>query len=246
MSVNVSGDYQATLQFITVDKNELIVLLNTSKEFKYQGLDVQELNKLMIAKGKAAGRKDISAVMADIKTICMWIIMRGTNVSPKGKAMNSTSQNGKKTIETLLGIYSVKRTGKPQGPEDITMGRIASTYPHIILGIRVSLLSDSTTESSVRMIGTSLIPLSARFPTFGALIPKEGTDAETMYTEWVDWAITFDAVINQDKKNPENVRKYAEIMRMNSPLEDKMRKNAIAIIRKDPSFATSSWATLDF
>jgi len=243
MATQAGQDYTNTLTFATINDKELTELLNGSKEFKYQGLDVQELNKLMLARGKKSGRKPAD-VMADVRTLCMWIIMRGTNIEPKGKAINSTSANGKRTIETLIGIYDITRSGKPKGPEIITMGRLASTYPHIILGIRVSLLASDQSANLVRMIGGGEIPRSARFPTFAALIPLNGDGFDTIYSDWLEWADSFDAVINGDKKNPANVRKYADIMRNNSPLDDKQRENMLLLMKKDPSYAGSSWEKL--
>jgi hypothetical protein len=241
--MSIGREYSDTLQFITMDATELKALLTESKEFKYQGLDVQDLNKEMLNRGKTKAKKSAGEVMADVRTLCMWIIMRGTNIDLQGKALKSTNPEGRKTIENLIVIYSLKRTGKPKGTTDITMGRIASTYPHIILGIRTSLLINEPSKSLVRLIGLENIAEAARFPTFAALIPLD-EEYNEMFDDWLLWANSFDSIINGDKRNDASVLKYAMIMRKNNPMDTKMRRNAlVGTLLKDPTLS-SEWRKL--
>jgi hypothetical protein len=214
-------EYEGTIEWIRIDDTEFGNILKTANNFKYQGLDVTIMNKLMLAHGTAAG-KSAKEVRNDVFNLCMWITMRGTQIGMGTKAYKSTSSTGQMLINALATVYKIQTQKNPKGNDVITMGRLASTYPHVILEVRFRMIDGGAGE--VRVVGTlpDGLPIYLAFPTAGALIPQ-GNNGLILYGLWLDWAISFDATINT-VADSEKVRKYAEIMHRSSPIAENTRK----------------------
>jgi len=221
MNIN-QQNYEGTTSWSTLSKDDFIEVSKKSDIFKFQGLDVTYVHNLMVE--RATGENISSKTFQfHIKRICLWIVMRGTNIRLGENPYEKTSPEGRAEIDSYVKIYKLYRPKKPVKNDDISLSRLAATYPHVILDIRIHALASKL--PLMREIGVipDGLPVAYAFPTGAALIPKSST-YNTAFNNWLSWAYSFDGVIKGTEPDVEKVNKYANIMRMNSPLPDNVRE----------------------
>jgi hypothetical protein len=124
----------------------------------------------------------------EINDIIAFYVMRGTKTA---KALPKMEQEGRARMEAVIVKYSIKENA--QGPEDVTMGRIASIFPQVVAGFLL--------VGVARVIGK--VPTS---------LPKEYCsnqgpslmENETHKEAWISWFRSAHKVLNKGAKMSED------------------------------------------
>jgi hypothetical protein len=173
----------------------------------------------------------------DIIALLSYYIARGTTIQRRG-VQNSSTMSAQTTINTLLGRYRVQDnvTLNYKGKNVITISRVMNTFPEIV--------GKMFAKGLKAPIGTKgIIPKGLMFPGGAALIPASN-QFDWLYEKFLDWAVTFDKVINRlrrqaertaamannnppkgfdPKESRENQRSWSDIARTSGRMSDENR-----------------------
>jgi hypothetical protein len=159
-------------------------------------------------------------IIADIMTLLLWGVSRGTKVF-KLKTIARTNEKGRKIIDTLKVTYGI-RDHKPEAPTDITIGRLMATYP--------SKVAELLNKGYGRVVGEGGgdLPMFLKFPAAPSIIPS--TDG-ALYEAWLQWAITFDKIITDDPTPLATIKSYGEIAWKSGLHTDEERRTILDRLR---------------
>lgn len=168
-------------------------MMKTFALFAYTGFDWQAIVKAI------RGIEQDQAVRSnDMKTICQYVMSRGTNVK-KG-----TTQQARARIEGIMLKYKIQAklsASIVRDPQVLTLSRIVACHPHYCAYIMRATEHDGP-------VANCRLPKCLRFVGAAAIIPHT---QEKIFESYVEWAEKLDAIINPGKQNPENVRSYSRL-----------------------------------
>jgi hypothetical protein len=156
---------------------------------------------------------DAQTLLADIKLIAYLAIVRGTKHI---KAMTKMSTEGKGIVHELSTKYHIT-DHVPKTKEEVTIARIIGIIPKYC----ATLLKNN----KGRIIGTipQDLPHWLCFPMAPSIIP---TDMPLLYAKWLEWATSFNEIVNQGKDSG-RVDFYGKIIWHASYMEMNERKAAL-------------------
>jgi len=203
------------------------------EEFAYTGFNPKVTFKelMKIADG------NLKALTADVVKILTFVLIRGTRPD-RNRVKKTMSDQGAREIEALIERYKIKLETVPTKQEDISLGRIVATFPHLFAG----LIHRNIKNENLRLPGADkagLLPKQLMFPAAPALIPKSG-DWDYLFNDWAAYSANFSRIIN--KKTPrdnvndnksaglesKNQTAYGNIARNNSIFTDEQRANILS------------------
>jgi len=160
-----------------------------------------------------------------IKTVCMFYVCRGTNISNAGK-MSDTLAILIKTITSAFNLVHRKEEGK------------GKSLPSSVVTVqRIAIMRLPMTASFMQNYGSPIhqnikdFPKALCFFGAGSLIDPKN---ETMVKQYTDWCVEADAIINTTPK-PDQARKYA-MTAIKSPVFNlEFRKQARQKLGIDPA-----------
>lgn len=173
-------------------EDDNITALVTFDELAYVGYDPEATKKALAAGG---------FTVSDILTIIRLCLMRGTNIGEKFN--NKSTQPLKNAIQTLKN--KGLKTGTPAANNDLTIGRVLSTFAD--KAAKELVVNSDYYRIISKDVGN--IPHYLKFASGASLC----IDRDQL-REWKEWAKSFDKVINSksNKVNPDNVDIFGDIM----------------------------------
>lgn len=157
--------------------------------------------------------------------VLVYAATRGTKIMNGTKAYEKSDPVAKAQLNKWQVTFGLKGDASKAGPGDLTIGRIVSLMPHLMLAVQGKFGRTITPNTK--------IPLAWQFPGAAALFPRDSPYDES-FEDWLEWAISYDRVINQPTKefpdrkpNPENVKKFASFARNGTWVDEQVRKKAI-------------------
>jgi hypothetical protein len=212
-------------------KNDLDIL-------KFDGFKPREFFGYLveIANKKKISEKDFKEHMF---TAISWAVLRGS--STKQKNIDRTTKEGKKKIKDVIELYGIKPS-QPKSATDVTIGRIAATFPQMLAGV-ISKLD----PAKQRVVGSKdkSFPAWLCFPSAAALIPfkTEETDEtkadwDKVWAHWFEWACSFDLLVNDAregrlKPDPERVLSIASAIRNSDQFSNSVRAGYLKLLKLD-------------
>lgn len=163
----MSADDLAVLDFDVV----------TQSLVAYNGFNPMALHMVVVKRGMT--KKEMGIIMT-------FIAYRGTNL----RKIERTNPEGKEQLKKALSKLGVVESKKELGPNDVTLSRLAATYPHVIARV---LYRDKSVNP---MFGNLDLPLHFQFPSSIAIIPEEQVE------NWKKYMASFFEVT--DKANATN------------------------------------------
>jgi len=189
------------------------------QEFAFQGFDPKYFAKVLMYYAK-----DQNALKEDMLQIIAFYITRGTR--PDRKRIEDTmTREGYARITKLVNKYHMDTRKKPSAREDVTIGRIASTFPHWV----VTLLNEHADKSQVRVIADEArmylrLPRALCIAVAYAVIPRSQ-----------EWDGLFCAVFIWGKEFTRTI--------MNNASGDDVRKPNTGNAADAASMLTAAWKT---
>lgn len=149
-------------------------------------------------------------LVKDLQNMLVFLLTRGPNFSKHIKRTKDSKM--KSDLEAIFKKYSVHdNLGTNPEADRITGGRLIATFVPMCAklcdqdAIRDPISGSPESKALVK---------SYKFLQAPALIKESDSD---LYDKWLAWAYKVDAVINQKAADKEKVKRYADIMRSNSP-----------------------------
>jgi len=146
----------------------------------YQGFNPTEFIRHL-----RAIEPDESILGQEMQVLCLLAVNRGVKIS---KVTQKMKPEGVRIINALASKYRVI-DAKPRSPTDVTISRIAATFPNSC--------GHHLAKGRGRVIGEKHpdLPIVFCFPAGGSLIPS--TYVRTI-AAWKEWRQSFSNVINSD------------------------------------------------
>lgn len=158
-------------------------------EFAFQGFNPIDFLNIL---NDLAKRKNYSQekMIKDISVAIIWIIRRGVRFLENGR----NTQEGKERMKTICSDWEIKlNTFGIPGNKDITLGRIGSTFPHLVTNY-IYLYGEK-----LPVVGElpSDLPRFLAHPGAISIIPKSWNNYRLL---WLEWSLSFDSTVNNGTK----------------------------------------------
>lgn len=163
--------------------------------FQYQGFDPVLVTAQLLSCGKA---KNQSArdVAKDIVAMIVLYLTRGTNTE---KMKNRMSELGKALMDRLEKQYQIRKGAV--APKEITLARVALTYPAITIRCTVQLGEKLPVPISHMQGLVAQYPVALCTQAFSAVIPKGIAQEMPLVHAHALFLAEFSKVINPDLRN---------------------------------------------
>jgi len=173
-------------------------------DLEYEGFDPRNLATNMRKK-----EGDVLKLAADINKVAVFYATRGTKIN---KVIGQLAHEQTKTEYTnIIQKYGIqdklkKNDAANKRKDQITVSRMSATYPmQFAMAVACRLHTYRQTANQVQKTEIG-IPWFLCLPSGAALCPNDQT-----FEEWLKWAIEFDKIINPNRANEMNVRRYGKV-----------------------------------
>jgi len=228
-TVDTRAIYQEVLSEVGSMVNNNGFLQELFELFAYQGYNPADFFAMIYQKLVVKGGMTKADFIAGIKQILVFFITRGSRMD---RGMDKSSAEGAKKIKQLMDLFGVSNGIKQEksGPggrtlprEAITVPRIAGCFPTIVC----TLMENINARHVVS--GPSGFPKGLSWAGAPAVIPSTN---ESLFNQWLVWAIAFDKVIKGEKNHdPENVKKYGTIIWRSNYIPETQRQTFIGSLK---------------
>jgi len=187
--------------------------------FDYQGMNPEVIFQTLMERGKRkhVGPDAQKKILLDIRSMLAWYVMRGSALNDKN--VKRTNEVGKQAINMLMTDYNIL-VRNPTGSKDITLARVAGTFPDIV----ALFLAKGVGKIVFKL---DHLPYYLSFPSGAALIPMSSTYDDT-FNLWVQWSALFSQLVDAPGSQDEaNARRYGEIMRKSSWISETRRQTVL-------------------
>lgn len=173
-------------------------------DLEYEGFDPRNLVSNMRKK-----ESDITKMMKDVNSCSIFYATRGTKINKViGQLPHEQTKNEFTAIIQKYGIQDkLKKNDTANKRKDqITISRMAAAFPMqfaMAVACRLNMYKATANQVQKAEIG---IPWFLCLPAGAALCPNDQT-----FDEWLKWAVEFDKVINPNRANEMNVRRYGKV-----------------------------------
>lgn len=168
---------------------------DTAELFQYQGFDPVLVTAQLLSCGKAKNQT-AQEVAKDIVSMIVLYLTRGTNTE---KMKNRMSETGRALMDRLEKQYQIRKGAV--APKEITLSRVALTYPAITIRCTMQLGERLPVSISHMQDMVPLYPVALCTQAFAAVIPRGTTYELPLVHAHALFLAEFSKVINPDLRN---------------------------------------------
>lgn len=194
---------QATLSG-SVNLNSAVL---TAEMYAFEGFDPR-----VIAAVLKSYEADNTKFIKDMTDLLVIYVSRGTKTTD---IVDKTKLASRREMSELFTKYHVAIGARGVSKDTVTLGRIASTFP--LMAAR--LMNDGRIGRVVGDLQDGL-PRGYHFAAAAGIVPN------ALFDKWVDWAVSFDKVVNSSNgrtPDPAKVKSFANVTRLNSKITEVKR-----------------------
>lgn len=193
-----------------LDANDQVRATGFMDLFAFQGMDADRIYEVVASRATEMGVTP-EQFKDDLIAFASWIATRGTNVKEGKKAWLKTSEAGQDYMAKLKQTYSIIE-GIPQGPEEVSMGRISAICAHFIVKFNNTVGNQKTVGEPPAGFKKAFC-----FPAAAALLPKPVNGVSKEFTMFLEWSHKFDVIANVNRSKDEvkarrDVEFYAKLV----------------------------------
>lgn len=170
-------------------KGDVLAIAN---KFAYNGYTPDNLFIILRTKEPVA-----EILLSDIMILLAVGMTRGTNIK---NILARSQPDARDQLKALIVKYSIQQNvGDSKDRNVVTIARIMSTFPHLCYEMAaLGVIRDPVGDKC-------LCPNTLRFSSAPSIITLD-----TNYQLWLEWAIHFDAIINQKNPDMNKVKLYGD------------------------------------
>lgn len=218
--VSLLKDFQAYVDITFKDED----IMRMASDFSFSGFDPNvtlETLKTNFAtwwNGVKASPdwsgKDVKVIFKKMLLSSVTIFcVRGSKIT---NILDRTDDQNKPDLQKVINAFNIVDTdpGKKLKKTDITLARIAACFPDAAVKVNTVPGVLRFVAEDPNMVDQIKFPVAYCTTVAAAAVPT------TIFNDWLEWAKSYDKVVNPGKANAAKVEKFAQITRSASKLAD--------------------------